>query len=153
MNDGIICFTLGLSQKEIEAGEAAFRAMDPGARRLEVTPVTEDLLAATVGEAVDKKVEAFEKNGQTESAAGFNGVVATSGNLRAVVIQAEEKGQVIQMMRSFKSVLPDPQDLIFAMITETARTWTFQDYFEHLAKEHEYMKTHSPANDPDMKRI
>jgi len=153
MNDGIICFTLGLSQKEIEAGEAAFRAMDPGAKRLEVTPVTEDLLTATVGEAVDKNAEAFDKNGQTEPAAGFNGVVATLGNLRAVVIQAQAKEQVIQMMRSFKSVLPDPQDLVFAMITETARTWTFQDYFEHLAKEHEYMKTHSPANDPDMKRM
>jgi hypothetical protein len=37
------------------------------------------------------------------------------------------------------------------MITETASTWTFQNYFEHLMKEHEYMKTHSPKNDPDMK--
>jgi len=95
----------------------------------------------------------FAKMGKTDPACGFNGVLATLGNLRAVVIQAEAKEQVIQMMRSFKGVLPDPQDLVFAMITETARTWTFQDYFEHLAKEHEYMKTHSPANDPDMKRM
>jgi len=64
MNDSIVCFTLGLSQKDIAAGEAAFRAVDQGGKRLEVTAVTEDPLTATVGEAVDKRVEAFRKNGQ-----------------------------------------------------------------------------------------
>jgi len=152
MNESIICFTLGLSPKEIESGEAAFRAMEPRAKRLEVTPVTEDLLPATVGDTVDRKAEALS-SGQTDPALGFKGEAATLGHLRAVVMEAEEREQVVQVMRSFKSVSPNPQDLIFAMITETARTWTFQDYFHHLAKEHEYMKTHSPANDPDMKRM
>jgi hypothetical protein len=44
-------------------------------------------------------------------------------------------------MRSFKAVLPDPQDIIFAVVTQTALTWTFEEYIEHLGNEHEYMKT------------
>jgi hypothetical protein len=153
MHESIICFSLGLSQKDIEAGEAAFRAMDPYAKKLEVTPVTGDLLATTVGDAVDGRLETFRKKGPSDAAAGSKGAEASLGDLRALVIEGAEKDQVIKIMRGFKSVLPSPQDLIFAMVTQTARTWTFQDYFKHLAKEHEYMKTHSPANDPDMKRM
>jgi hypothetical protein len=151
MNDSIICFTLGLSQQDIEAGMAAFDAVDQSGTRLQVTPVTEDLLALTVGEAVDKKAEALRKNETIDPSIGFNGVTPASGHYRVVLINSQDRQQVIQIMRSFKTVLPDPQEVIFAMITETAWTWTFQYYFEHLTKEHEYMKTHSPKHDPDMK--
>jgi hypothetical protein len=62
-----------------------------------------------------------------------------------VMVNAMEREQVLHVMRSFKAVLPDPQHMIFAIITDTALTWTFGEYIEHLAMEHEYMKTRKPA--------
>jgi len=151
VNDSIICFTLGLSQQDIEAGTAAFDAMDQSGTRLQVTPVTEGLLTSTVGEAVDKKAEALRKNEAIDPSIGFTGATPAFGHYRVVLVHSQDKQQVIKILRSFKKVLPKPQEVIFAMITETAWTWTFQHYFEHLTKEHEYMKTRSPEHDPDMK--
>jgi hypothetical protein len=69
------------------------------------------------------------------------------------MVNTQERQQVLQVMRSFKAVLPDPQEMIFAVITDTARTWTFGDYIGHLGMEHEYMKTRNPDDDPDMKKM
>lgn len=38
MNDSIICFTLGLSQQNIQSGISAFQAVDQNSTRLNVTP-------------------------------------------------------------------------------------------------------------------
>jgi hypothetical protein len=153
VNDSIICFTLGLSRQDIEAGTTAFDAVDQSGTRLQVTPVTEDLLTSTVGEAVDKKAEALHKNEEIDPSMKFHGAIPAPGHYRVVLINSQDRQQVIKILRSFKTVLPNSQDVIFAMITETARTWTFRHYFEHLSKEHEYMKTCSPEHDPDMKRM
>ena len=151
MNDSIICFTLGLSQQDTEAGILAFDAVDQSGAKLQVTPVTEDLLTSTVGEAVDKKAEALRKKEEIDPSIGFTGATPASGHYRVVLMHSQDRHQVIKILRSFKAVLPNPQEVIFAMIKETAWTWTFQHYFEHLTKEHEYMKTRSPEHDPDMK--
>ena len=153
MNESIICFTLGLSQQDIAAGIVAFDAVDQSGARLQVTPVTEGLWTSAVGEAVDKQPEAFRKNEAIDPSIGFNGVTPASGHYRVVLMHSQDRQQVIKILRSFKKVLANPQDVIFAMITETALAWTFQHYFEHLAKEHEYMKTRSPEHDADMKRM
>jgi len=150
MNDSII-FTLGLSPQDIEAGIAAFDAVDQSETRLQVTPMTEDLLTSTVGEAVDNRAQALRDHEATDPSMGFHGVTPVPGHYRMVLINSQDRQQVIKILRSFKKVLPNPDDVIFAMITETALTWTFQDYVEHLSKEHEYMKTHTPEHDPDMK--
>lgn len=151
MNDSIICFTLGLSQQDIEAGIFAFDAVDQSRTRLQVTPVTEDLLTSTVGEAVDKKAEALRKNEGIDPSIGFTGAIPAFGNYRSVLMHSQDRQQVMQILGSFKKVLPNPQEVILAIITETAWTWTFQHYFEHLTNEHEYMKTRSPEYNPDMK--
>jgi len=150
MNNSII-LTLGLSQQDIEAGTAAFDAVDQSGTRLQLATITEDLLTSTVGEAVDKKAEALRKNEGIDPSIGFDGVTPASGHYRVVLMHSQDKQQVIKILRSFKKVLPNPQEVIFAMITETASTWTFRHYIEHLIKEHEYMKTRSPEHDPDMK--
>ena len=72
---------------------------------------------------------------------------------RVVFMAVYSKERAITIMRAVKSVSADPGDIIFAMITETALKWTLQHYLDHVAEEHEYMKTHNPANDPDMKKI
>ena len=56
----------------------------------------------------------------------------------------------MQIVESFKSVLPNPRDVVFAMVTETALKWTFSYYLDHLSEEHAYMKSHRPEDEPDM---
>lgn len=152
MNERIICFTLGLTQTDIEAGVAAYSEMAQEVNKLEVFPVTEDLLTEIVGDVIKQKVKALSENIARPSADYIN-KTPVSGNHRMVLINSEDKERVIQILRSYKQVLPDPQDVIIAMITETARTWKFLEYLMHLDKEHAYRKTHSPQNDPDMKRM
>lgn len=141
MKEKIICFTLGLSGGDIEKGRASFGQMTEGMHELDVIALSDAMLAATVEEALDQADRT--KGGQAP---------ALSGN-RVVMVNTQERPLVLQVLRSFKAVLPDPQDLIFAVITDTARTWRFGEYLGHLQREHEYMKTHRPENQPDMKRM
>ncbi|MDD4242106.1 MAG: DUF3783 domain-containing protein [Smithellaceae bacterium] len=141
MKEKIICFALGLSGGDIEKGKASFGQMNEGTRELDVIAVSDAMLAATVEEALGQADRT--KGGQTP---------VLSGN-RVVMVNTQERPLVLQVLRSFKAVLSDPQDLIFAVITDTARTWTFGEYLGHLKREHEYLKTHRPENEPDMKRM
>ncbi len=72
---------------------------------------------------------------------------------RVVIMAAASKQRAVSIMRNVKAVSENPQDIVFAMITETALKWTLQEYIDHVSEEHEYMKTHNPAEDPDMKKI
>ena len=153
MNDCIICFTLGLTQTYIQAGMAAFSEMTQGANALEVIPVTEDLLTEIVGDVIEQKIKTLSENKAIKLSEDCIDKTPVSGNYRMVLIDTEEKQHVMQILRSYKQVLPNPQDVIFAMITETAQTWKFLEYLIHLDREHEYRKTNSPQNDPDMKRM
>ncbi|HET57934.1 MAG TPA: DUF3783 domain-containing protein [Deltaproteobacteria bacterium] len=148
MNERIICFTYGLSDGEIEQGKAAFHGREEDRSTLKVIPISETMLALNVGETVEKIVANPEslKDGEATSSRG-------SDRYRVVVIGSPDRDRVLQVMRSFKSVLADSRNVIFAMLTETAATWTFGEYIEHLGMEHEYMKTHNPAEDPDMKQM
>lgn len=70
---------------------------------------------------------------------------------RFVIIQSYVRDHVFAIMRGIKSTSSRPGDIIFAMLTETASGWTVTEYLDHLKGEHEYMKSHSAVNDPDMK--
>lgn len=72
---------------------------------------------------------------------------------RVVIMGVAAQQRAITIMRALKSVSADPQDIVFAMVTQTSLTWTLQKYIDHVSEEHEYMKTHNPAEDPDMKKI
>ncbi len=72
---------------------------------------------------------------------------------KVVIIQSFLKDHVFAIMRGIKSVSSRPQDIIFAMLTETAATWTLEEYLKHLKAEHSYMKTHPPEHDADMRRM
>lgn len=72
---------------------------------------------------------------------------------RVVIIQSFLKEHVFAIMRGIKSACSRPQDIIFAMVTDTASSWTLGEYLDHLKEEQQYMKTHSPEHDPDMKKM
>jgi hypothetical protein len=145
MNKKIICLTRGFSEKDIIIGRKAFYKTHPHAKRLKIFPVTGELLGAIAGDVIQSIADGSEKQREPES--------TSDPAFRAMLIDSRDRNQVINIMRSFKKVLSDPDNMAFAMITETAKTWTFQAYFDHLAQEHEFMKTHSPKDNPDMKKV
>lgn len=72
---------------------------------------------------------------------------------RVVIMAVADKQRAITIMRALKSISTDPKDIVFAMVTQTSLQWTLQEYIDHISEEHEYMKTHNPAEDPDMKKM
>ena len=144
MTSQTLCFTRGLSKKDIETCAMAFYVMRPPEARLQVVPITDDLLPNTVSDVI---------LAQGAKPTSLDGVNPPAGDFRAILIHSDERDVVMSIVKSFKSALPNPSDLIFAAITETALTWSFEYYLHHLGEEHEYMKTHRPEDDPDMKRM
>ena len=72
---------------------------------------------------------------------------------RVVIMGVAAQPRAISIMRAVKSISAEPQDIVFAMVTQTSLKWTLQENINHVSEEHEYMKTHNPAEDPDMKKI
>lgn len=143
MDQKTLCFTRGLSRQEIETCAMAYYVMSPPEARLGVVPIGDDLLPRCVREVID------EQGAKTTVASDSSKPAGSS--FRAVLIHSEDRERVMCVVKSFKSSLPNPGDIIFAVITKTALTWTFEYYLNHLGEEHEYMKTHRPEDDPDMK--
>ena len=134
MMDKVLCFALGLSPEEIEKCMTSLYSLNGEAYLLEAIPVTDSMLSMTVADALDSVTAISGQSGEKILPPGLF-------PYRMVVVAAQEREQVISVMRAFKAVLPDPQELIFAVITDTALGWTFGEYIGHLAQEHEYMKT------------
>ncbi|MDA3955725.1 DUF3783 domain-containing protein [Oceanispirochaeta sp.] len=82
----------------------------------------------------------------------LGGQALTEGQ-RVVLMAVSQKERAVTVMRAIKTVSENPQDIVFAMVTQTALQWTLQEYIDHVSEEHEYMKTHNPAEDPDMKKV
>jgi len=149
-NDAL-CLFRGFSQdlitKAIEAANVQLKAANYVDTEIFSRTITDNLLAAQVGEHIEalfnsdlsKKVTTSEKSSED------------SASSRGVLILTADRQRLFKIMRGIKSVSENPQDIIFASVTETAQTWTFRHYFSHLSEEHEYMKTHTPEGDPDMK--
>jgi hypothetical protein len=142
MKQKTLCFTHGLSRKDIETCAMAFYVMRPPEAHLCVVPITDTLLSRTVGDVIAE---------QAASSPGLDATNPSANSFRAILIVSDERDVVMDIVKSFKSALPNPGDLIFAAITETAQTWTFAYYLNHLSEEHEYMKTHRPEDDPEMR--
>ncbi|MDD3248996.1 MAG: DUF3783 domain-containing protein [Smithellaceae bacterium] len=135
MREKIICFSLGLSPGDLERGRASFNESCGAEGELVVVPVTDAMLERNVGDALECVISGSAPDGSNP--------VLPDLPCRVVLVAALEREQVFSVMRSFKAVLPDPQELIFAVITETALGWTFRDYATHLVQEHEEMKARS----------
>jgi hypothetical protein len=137
----IICFALGLSREDVEKGRDSFYGADRDHPELEVIPLSEETMVLPVGEMLSQATAGgLEPYSPKEKQSGGSNPASAQGKYRVVMVNTMEREQVLRVMRSFKAVLPDPQDMIFAVITDTALTWTFGEYIGHLAGEHEYMK-------------
>lgn len=146
----IICFSFGLSEEEIEKGKASFCRLNRQALPLEVNVITRNMLGVKVIDVLDGTISVDGRSGFA-----WQDPTCASGSYKypVVIILATEREQVFQVMRGFKAVLPDPQNIIFAVVTETALNWTFGEYIEHLGAEHEYMQTRNAQDNPDMKKM
>jgi len=151
--DRIICFILGLSEDDIEKGKASFCSLDKEMLSLDVMPITKSMLGSPVGDVLAGVIAGAELNHVRKQQNREESLSPEFYHHRVIIVLAKEREHVFQVMRSFKAVLPDPQNIIFAVITETALNWTFREYISHLGQEHEYMKNRRPENNPDMKKM
>lgn len=152
MQQRIICFSLGLSPEEIEKGRASFSSAHDEAPAPEVIAINQSMLGRKVGDVLAGALDNSTGSVTMRQNKG-NTIAAGLYPYRVVVVSAMEREQVLPVMRSFKAVLPDPRDIIFAVVTQTTLDWTFGEYVEHLGEEHEYMKNRKPENNPDMKKM
>lgn len=149
----IICFSVGLSGEDIEQGKASFDALDREAPAPEVIAVTKPMLGLPVREVLGCMIDGLALNLDGVRKDSKVKLSPPACKYRVVIVHTQERELVLQVMRSFKAVLPDPQNIIFAVITETALNWTFEDYIGHLGEEHKYMKNRRSGINPDMKKI
>lgn len=133
-----------MREQWIEKGRNSFHAVNKGTSELEVMAMPQAMLKAKVGDALLSMMADGELKSTEKQEADEKSTSADLCKYRIVIVHAQEREQVLQVMRSFKAVLPDPQNIIFAVITETALNWTFDEYIGHLGEEHEYMKTRKP---------
>ncbi|NQT61267.1 MAG: DUF3783 domain-containing protein [Bacteroidetes bacterium] len=148
-NDAL-CLFRGFSQSQIAKGLEAAAVQLQAANYMDTEifsrSITDDLLDSNVGTHIEIL---FDSNLSEQEIMSED--YSDSAAARGVLILTSDKQRLFKIMRGIKSTSENPQDIIFASVTESALTWTFRHYFSHLSAEHEYMKTHTPEGDPDMK--
>ncbi len=130
------CFT----RTEAEAALTMYRETGEDASVVSVAPVTELVAVQITSEAIEAVLSKK-----------WPGGTPRTGNHRGALISGADKRSAVILMRCFKQVLPKDSDPAFAMVTETGLTWTVEEYLTHIRKEHVFMKTANPADDPDMR--
>jgi hypothetical protein len=141
-----LCLFRGFSGEETDtaaaASEALLKLRGFASAALYTAAVDDNLLSVNVGSHIDALIRS-----EFSASAPYPAPAAETDRLdgiRAVLILTDERELLFTIMRAVKTVLPEPQDIIFASVTETALTWTFHEYLTHLAQEHAYMKDHPP---------
>lgn len=152
MTEKIICFSLGLSAEDIKKGKASFASANNDTSAPAVFAISPSMMDRKVGDVLAGVLDDLTGSA-TIPRNEENAIAAGCYPYRVVVVLAQEREQVLQVMRSFRAVLPDPRDIIFAVITQTALDWTFGEYVAHLGEEHESMKNRRPEDNPDMKKM
>ncbi len=138
-----MCLLKGFTKEQAARGLEALSEISTSEEvKTTFAPMTESMLEMVVEEVLEGlfKGESIE------------GKAITQGH-RVIFMAVYSKERAVTIMRTMKSISENPQDIIFAMVTETAMKWTLGKYLEHVSEEHEYMKTHNPATDPDMKPV
>ena len=131
----------GFDKSEIEDGKIRLASQGEDLTNMKFVPATPGMLDENVEELLNRIEDGSSETGG--DAAGEKTVI--------MAVSSQEKA--LKVMRAFKGILNEPGSAAFAMITPTSLTWTLGYYMDHVSKEHEYMKTHNPADDPEMKKI
>lgn len=137
-----LCILKGFSKEMAGSAMSTLSEISKEETKTSFAPMTDAMLDRNVEDVLEDLFEGIPGEGK-----------ALSDGKRVVFMAVHSKERAVAIMRSIKSVSADPHDIIFAMVTETALKWTVKHYMEHVGEEHEYMKTHNPANDPDMKKV
>ena len=140
--DKIVILLDSFAKTEAQAALTAFAGAGGDASRVVAAPIT-DLVA---DQNTDEAINAV-------ASGEWPGGTPRSGGRRGALIAGADKANAVALMRCFKSILPSDADPAFAMVTETGRKWTVDEYLAHIRQEHEYMKTADPSQDPDMKEV
>ena len=136
-----ICLFRGFTKDQ--AGEAlGILSQAGGEYKTSFAPMTEEMTDQNMESLINTLFEGRYPGGK-----------ALTEGQRVVLMAVQSKERAVTVMRSVKSISENPQDIVFAMVTQTALGWTLGEYIDHISKEHEYMKTHNPAEDPDMKPV
>ena len=127
---------------EAEAALKVYAEAGGDASAVVVAPVTDLMLQIPAGQAARDIAEGRWPGGTPRSGGTHSALIAGGG-----------KAEAVALMRCFRSVLPRDADPAFAMVTEKGSLWPIEEYFAHIRKEHEYMKTADPSQDPDMREV
>jgi len=151
MAERLIGFSWGLSEHELEAARSSLASSTGNVLQIDIRAIDPVMLNSRVEDVLEEMIVPSGKDavGKTVNAGGK--LFSASFKYRGVILGAQEREDVLQVMKSFKAVLPDPQNVIFAVITRTALNWTFGEYIGQLQTEHEYVKTPRPKNDLPVK--
>ena len=137
-----LCILKGFSKDQAKRGLEVLYQNKSEDIKTTFAPLTEDMTQRVVEEVLEELFRGDASNGK-----------ALTQGTRFVFMAVYSKERAVAIMRAVKSVSNNPHDIIFAMITETALKWTFNQYMNHVGEEHEYMKSHNPEQDPDMKPV
>ena len=137
-----MCILKGFTRDQASGGLQALSKVTDEEIHTIFAPLTDSMLLRNVEEVLEDLFKGKETDGK----------VLTKGS-QLVFMAVYSTDRAVTIMKTLKSLSTHPGDMIFAMITETALKWSFQQYIDHVSKEHEYMKTHAPSADPDMKPV
>ncbi len=138
-----IVLLAGFAGQEARQALAALAAAGHDTSNLTAAPLTDGALDKATRDCLT----------ETQEGRMLPGKPITTGDRAVLMMTGHDKARAVALMQAFRSVAPADADTVFAMVTETALDWTIAYYMDHVRKEHEYMKTHSPEGDPDMKAV
>jgi hypothetical protein len=70
---------------------------------------------------------------------------------RVVFLHGFAEGEIQAVMRAVRQAARDPQDIAFAMTTDSNKEWKVKVLVEHVAEEHERMKRlRNPGGSPSI---
>lgn len=130
------------AKTEAEAALALYAESGGDASKVIVAPITEIMSNQNTAKMIEEIASGNWPGGTPRSDGRRSGLIARAG-----------KREAVMLMRCFKKVIPSDADPAFAMVTTTGATWTVDEYLKHIRKEHTFMKTASPEDDPDMKEV
>jgi hypothetical protein len=63
---------------------------------------------------------------------------------RVILMNGFTQPEILQIMRTVKSMYEDPQNLIFATTTKNNLNFTLRDLIQDLSEDHEYLRNNPP---------
>ncbi len=86
---------------------------------------------------------ACQRGSSRRTLPAMEGKTLPAGKL--ILMHGLDQAQAVAAMRAVKAALGAPDDLAFAMTTESNLDWPVAELVEHVLEEHEFMKSNPPS--------